>query len=805
MKRLTHRVVLAIVVAALALPPMSPALAQGDVTLVPFTSEAFGIAGLVPEGWAEAAPGVYVRGSSPTDLTSLIQQAAPGMAAAQLLGLLRAQLGLAEAPERVDSYESAAFVWDLYRVEVEVPGMGAIHVSIALAETESASFVVLLQALEDEYELLHEAVFLPVVEALDLLAAEADEATYRDPDGLFTVPIPVNWSVEQGEGYVALISPEGAITLYLLAVPGDDHEAATREAWALVDPAFDLEVNEVVETTGTGAQAGVDRVFSIIYDHDDTDTVIAAGGWVYDGVTYVEILRGDLAALQQRASQVQIIDSGFRITALEVPDLSGVEPLPLTDELIAALETYIVETMELLDVPGAAVAIVQGGEIVYANGFGVRELGKEEPVTPETLMMIGSTTKSMTTMLMAMLVDDGVMDWDTPVIDILSTFAVKDPDITQRITMRNLVCACTGVPRRDIELIFNAHDLTAEAVVESLRDFEFFTDFGEAFQYSNQMVAAAGYISAAAAGASYGELYDGYAALMRERVFEPIGMTSSTLSFDEVRANANYAMPHGMAWTGEYEPIPLEREDVFLSPIAPAGVAWSNVLDMGRYLITLLNEGVAPDGARVVSAENLAVTWEPQVAISADASYGLGWIVDNYHGLRVIHHGGNTIGFTSDLAFVPQIGLGISVLTNQVGSSLNQLVRFRLLELLYERDSEYDGLVQLSLERLERQLAELREQTLDSVDPDAVAPYLGVFTNEALGEIALALEDGMLTLDAGEFKMDLLPRVQDGEVRGYQSVTSGLSGEFRFEEDADGNPIVVLGAGAIRYVFEKVE
>src|SRR5690606_1005262 len=152
--------------------------------------------------------------------------------------------------------------------------------------------------------------------------------------------------------------------------------------------------------------------------------------------------------------QITIVDSGFAITALEVTDLSGVAPLPLSAELIAELEAYIVETMAKLGVPGAAVAIVRDGEIVYANGFGVRELGKDDPVTPETLMMIGSTTKSMTTMLMGTLVDEGLMDWDTPAVEILPSFAVADPEITQRITMRNMVCACTGVPRRDAELLF---------------------------------------------------------------------------------------------------------------------------------------------------------------------------------------------------------------------------------------------------------------------------------------------------------------------------------------------------------------
>ncbi len=796
-----------LLVLALVLPWPAPTSAQeGAITLTPYTDEAFGISGVVPEGWAAAAPGVYQRRSSPTDLTSLIQQAAPGATAAQLAAALLPSLGLTEFPESIGTYESAAFTWNLYNVEVEAPGVGTVVVDIALTETEGAVYVVILQTLADDYETLHQAVFIPAVDALAPLAAEDEEGeVYRDPDGLFTVPIPTNWTAEPGEGYGVLRSPDDGIVVYVMAIQGDDLKEVVRAAWARVDPDFDLEPDEVIEAPATGNKAGTEKAFTVTYDTGDEDVVILAGGWVHAGTIYIELFRADLVPFQQRLSQVQIIDSGFTIAALEVVDLSGVEPLPLTDDIIAALEAYIVEKMEQLDVPGAAVAIVQGGEIVYANGFGVRALGEKEPVTPETLMMIGSTTKSMTTMLMATLVDEGVMGWDTRVIDILPTFAVADPDITQTITVRNLVCACTGVPRRDLELIFNADDLTAEGIVESLADFEFFTDFGEAFQYSNQMVAAGGYVATLAAGGEYGDLYTEYVALMQERVLGPIGMTDSTFSLGEAKANPDHAMPHTSDLDGETVPLPLSFES-FVTPVAPAGALWSNVLDMGRYLITELNAGVASDGVRVVSAENLGVTWEPQIAITADASYGLGWIIDDYHGLRMLHHGGNTLGFTSDLAFLPEVDLGISVLTNQAGSSLNQLVRFRLLELLFAQEPEFDELIQVALDRGEEQLAELKAQMRDSVDPEAVAPYVGVYTNDALGEIIIALsDDGVLTLDAGEFQLELLPRVKDEEVVGYLSVTVGLGAEFQFEEDDDGNLTVTLGAGVVEYVFKKVE
>ena len=629
------------------------------------------------------------------------------------------------------------------------------------------------------------------------------EPVYADSSGLFSVPIPTNWTAEQAEGYGILTSPDGNMTVYVMAIEAESVEEGTRTAWAVIDPTFDLEPDEVIQEPVTN---GVDEAVTIIYDTGDDNEIIIAGGWLYEGIAYIEIFLGDLVTFQKRVSQLTIISSGYDIYALKETDLSNVEPLPLTDELLAELEAYIIEAMERYEVPGAAVAVVKDGEIVYTKGFGVREMGGDDPVTPETLMLIGSTTKTMTTMLMAQLVDEGLMDWDTPVVDIMPTFAVADPEITHKITVQHLVCACTGVPRRDFEMIFNSEEMSAEDIVESLADFEFFTDFGEAFQYSNQMVATGGYVAALAAGGEYGNLYDDYLALMQEHIFDPIGMTHTTFSFDEARASGNYGTPHKSNIALEYSPVPLETEEVILTPISPAGGAWSNVLDMASYLITELNEGVTPDGTRVVSAENLGVTWEPQVAITHEMSYGLGWIVDEYKGLPVLHHGGNTLGFTSDLAFLPDTGLGISVLTNQYGSLLNQLVRFRLLELLYQQEPEAEEMAQFQLYMMKEASDELMAKIQESIDPEEVEPYLGQYSNAALGDITVQWQGDKLIFDTGEFQAEIRSKVDDeGDVSYilYDSVLAGLGVELN--ENEKGNPVIVIGAGVNEYTFENVQ
>jgi CubicO group peptidase (beta-lactamase class C family) len=468
--------------------------------------------------------------------------------------------------------------------------------------------------------------------------------------------------------------------------------------------------------------------------------------------------------------------------------------------------------METYQTPGVAVAIVRDGQIVYANGFGVRN-PQGDPVTPETRMLIGSTTKTMTTLLMAQMVDDGAMDWDTPVVQILPTFAVADPKVTQAITMQNMVCACTGVPRRDLELVFNSDDLTAEKIIESLSTFEFFTGFGEAFQYSNQMVAAAGYLTALAAGGEYGALYNDYTNLLEERIFAPLGMDSTTFSFEEVLASDNYAVPYGLYTDFSFKPLPLKVEEAFLDPIAPAGGVWSTVLDMANYMIMELNEGVAADGTRIVSAENLAHTWEPQIAISASDDYGLGWIVSDFSGLQMLSHAGNTLGFTAEFAFLPERDLGIVVLTNQRVSFLNGAVRSRLAEMLFEQPYTADEAFQFSFNLIRDQYVEIGDKIERTAEPAVTALAVGSFTNDALGDVRIGLNnEGVLIFDAGEFQSELWLYTGDEENAEdeaavvfllYDPPLNGLG--VRFEPDADGVYQMTLGGGVNKYTFERVE
>ncbi|MEQ8672460.1 MAG: serine hydrolase domain-containing protein [Aggregatilineales bacterium] len=635
-----------------------------------------------------------------------------------------------------------------------------------------------------------------------------NEETYISENGLFSVPVPAGWTLEEdADGVVSITSPDGGIVFYMYTVDGLAlNEENLLAEWQRFEPEFAYEPAVIQDEFSEAELEGLDDVFFIQYDGGQTE-LIQGVLQSLDGVTYVLLIRGEITELQRLGGPVNVIATGYKILGLEETDLSGVERLPVTDEVIAELEPFIELALELAEIPGASLAIIDGDDIVYANGFGVIEQGNATPVNAQTLMPIASTTKTMTTMAMATLVDEGLITWDEPVVDILPNFAVADPEITQTLTVSNLVCACSGVPRRDLELIFNYEELTAEDVMESLATFEFFSDFGEAFQYSNQMVAAGGYAAAVADGAEYGDLYNGYVDMMQRRILDPIGMDSSTFDFDAAVARGNYALPHGSNLDGDFIPIPL-ADEAWVEVIAPAGGLWSNVEDMGRYVITALNRGVTPEGERIVSEENLLVTWTPQVSISANDSYGLGWIISTSDGLQVLSHDGNLIGYSSTMIFLPEADLGFVMLSNgRATNGIHSAVFERLMEILFEQDPRIESLLrdQFAEDAESTPEAEVTEVTNEPA-PD-ISGFVGDYTNDVLGDVSILEENGDYYIDAGEWRSLLSPQFDDdGVFDSFYFFDPPLTGvPMEFVTNDDGTLQLNVGVGLVLYTFTPAE
>ena len=195
------------------------------------------------------------------------------------------------------------------------------------------------------------------------------------------------------------------------------------------------------------------------------------------------------------------------------------------------------------------------------------------------------------------------------------------------------------------------------------------------------MFGIGGYAAAVAAAPGETDLFAAYVTAMRQRLLDPLGMDRSTFVLDEVLASGDYAQPHGLDLAGAYHPARWKTTSATSSTVAPAGALWSSATEMARYLQMELAGGIAPDGTRVVSQENLEATWQPQVTMPAirqpgvppelvamAQGYALGWVVGDYHGQRLLWHSGGTFGFGAQTAFLPDADLGLVILTNGISA-----------------------------------------------------------------------------------------------------------------------------------------
>jgi hypothetical protein len=366
--------------------------------------------------------------------------------------------------------------------------------------------------------------------------------------------------------------------------------------------------------------------------------------------------------------------------------------------------------------------------------------------------------------------------------------------------MADTVCACTGLPRWDMEFIFESKGSTPMSRIELVRAMKPTTGFGETFQYSNLMVATGGYV-AAMTSTGVKDLRRAYADAMTAEVIGPLRMTSTVLDLDAAQKR-EHARPHGRTLTFETQPIPTEYERG-VDSVMPAGGAWSTVGDIARWLMLELNNGKF-DGKQVISEANILERRKPRVKISARQAYGLALFIDESRGLKAIGHGGNTFGFSADATFFPEHGVAFIMLTNaQAANAYMGAVRRRLVELLFDANEEAEkGLafgIKQQAENIKKQLTEI------TMTPDAafVEPVLGTWTNPRLGTIELRRESTGVTLDAGEWKSTIGEHKDQSGVRRLVTTGPPFVGFAFWPQTTGGKSTLLFETAQQKYVFER--
>ena len=434
----------------------------------------------------------------------------------------------------------------------------------------------------------------------------------------------------------------------------------------------------------------------------------------------------------------------------------GVEAQPAP---LAGLDQAVEAGMEAWQVPGLAVAVVQGDSVLHMQGYGTTRIGGTEPVDAHTNFAIASTSKAFTTAALALLVDEERLGWDDPVSRHLPWFALDDPYVTRELTIRDLITHRAGAARLDNLWIASPFD--RQEILERLRHLPQAAGFRDRYGYNNHLYMVAGEVVGELTGSSWDDVLD-------DRIFGPLGMGRSTTRTAVVEAWGNVAESHVRAGGG-VQRVPRRNYDA----IGGAGAVWSNVHDLSRWMRMHLNRGTL-EGVRILEEERFEELYAPQTVIPLDSvarrlhptnhfyAYALGWRVQDLHGRKLVHHSGSINYTRTQITLVPDEGIGIAIMANQSSSNLQLALTHWILDALQDRQpadwSElYLELQARSDERSARSARELEEARLEGVGPSLPpAEYAGRYEDPLFGDVRITNEEGRLVLHySPEYVADL--------------------------------------------------
>lgn len=476
------------------------------------------------------------------------------------------------------------------------------------------------------------------------------------------------------------------------------------------------------------------------------------------------------------------------------------------------LDAYINAAIKTWKVPGLGLAIVRNDSVIYAHGYGVREVGRPEAVDEKTVFAIGSSSKAFTSASIAMLVDEKKVSLDASPGTYLPGFQLYDPYATREMTVRDLLSHRSGLARG--ELAWYGSGFDRDEIVRRVRYLKPSWSFRSQFGYQNIMYITAGQVVAKASGMTWDDF-------VRSRIFTPLRMTSSSTTTKGLEAVADLAQPHAevsdtvrrVAWRN-------------IDNAGPAGSINSNVVDMAQWVRLQLGRGkfegkqlISPRMAdemhqahTVIRVDSVARASNPDTHLSA---YGLGWFLEDYRGRMVVHHGGNVDGFTALVAMMPEEKFGVVFLTNMNGTGLPSALMHKLFDLQLKapaKDWSGEAWTRLEAARARARQMQVRQeaQRVPNTQPTLpLAAYAGTYVDSLYGDVVVKEENGKLQLTFGpnwrgelahyhydafrvKFDTPVLPPVpvtfQINGAGKVESVQLDMAGLAEFKRKADAPP-----------------
>ena len=630
-------------------------------------------------------------------------------------------------------------------------------------------------------------------------ADAAADTPSKTPRGT-TFILPGGWSQKVQGNAVFVMPPENdGSRVVIVDAKAATPDEAILEAWKILGMSPKL----IVATDGAPKDGWDARRF---YDYDvAANAKRAIGASAYrKGTTWTAVVVDvDQAIAEKRGSQFGKLSARLQPAGYARETFSGRTAHKLDAARLQQLSVFIEKMRKDYNVPGVAIGIVQDGKVVMSQGFGVRQQGKPDAVDGDTRFMIASNTKALTTLMMAKLVDAGKLDWNARAEDVYPGFKLGDAATTDKVLVKHLICACTGVPRQDYEWLFEGEKQTPASVMATLGTMQPTSGFGELFQYSNPMAAAAGYIGGQVAYPGT-ELGAGYDHAMQALVFDPLGMRNTTFDYAKAQTGDSSA-PHGVDIGNKVQVMGMGLNDTIVSS-RPAGAAWSTVNDLLKYVQMEIDRGVLPDGKRYIGEAALMQRREPQIAVGVGKDYAMALMVDNSDGVTVVDHGGDMGGFHSNMMWWPDQKVGAVILTNaDDGVNLRGPFKRRLMELMFDGEPQAEAAATAGAKANREGFEAFIKLLQHPADAAALAGLAPRYRNASLGELVVTRKDGKAFFDVGAFSSEVATMPQPDGSMAFVTIDPVALGFQFVRADKGGVRKLVVRDGQHEYVFDEVK
>jgi CubicO group peptidase (beta-lactamase class C family) len=453
-------------------------------------------------------------------------------------------------------------------------------------------------------------------------------------------------------------------------------------------------------------------------------------------------------------------------------------------------DAIVTKALAEFQIPGASVAVVQDGKVIYTKGFGYRDVEKKLPVTPDTLFAIGSISKSFTSLIFATQNDEGLVDWDKPVRTYVPSFKLDDPIATDHATAKDLLSHRSGLPGHDV--VWYTSDFSREDLFHRVQYLKPNKEFRYGYQYCNLMIMTMGYIEGQVSHTSWEDL-------VRTRIFQPLGMTTSNFSVNESQKTADFAEPYSIK-KDVVTKVPFKVIDA----IGPAGSINSSANEMARYAVLHLGDGTY-NGKRIVSQSNLKLVHTGVTAIGqlpefftqnelGPMIYAMGWVDTTFRGHHMVWHNGGIDGFHSLLTMLPEDKVAVVVLSNLDNSMGLEPIAFSIYDRLLgisaqpwiDRYKALSDKQKKAQQEAEKKKTPPAKPTTPASHP--MADFAGEYVNPGYGTVKIAVSGDDLTLTLNQMgpypfrrlNYDVFQIPDDAD-----TVADGTKGQFYL--DRDGN------------------